>query len=702
MASPSEQAEGLFGPEADNRVTGELLLKLQPGAVATFSESIPSGPLGSRGFNLPTALGLPTVDAVLSAHPIRSITRLHDPLPMEAMALAEDRALGATFRVRLRDEGNLDQACRDLAQAADVEVVEPNRWREASVLPNDPGFSSQWGLARIHCPEAWALTRGSRRVVVAVVDTGVDLDHPELAPLLLPGQDLVDLAGTSPPAGTRFEGDWLQRDDRPQDEVGHGTHVAGTIACASNTGFGVAGINWLCSLLPVKVLTRVVSTQAPERVRAIGSSADIAAGIRWAVDHGAQIINLSLGSYSSTFVERDAVAYAVSRGVVVVAAMGNDGSGTPAYPAAYPGVIAVGATDPTDQRARFSNFGSHLSLVAPGSDILSTDWKSTHGSKSGTSMACPHVSGVAALILAWNPQLKAEDILTILRETADPLRANTSDSIPNDYYGYGLVNAVAALQRASPNEAPKPNPYSPYVPGNAPYPPPRPPFTFPPSPPTPTMPTAPAFRPTLTLTRPTLTRPTFFTRPTLTRPTFTRPTPTTLPAIPPRPTLTTFPPRPTLTTLPPRPTLTTFPPRPTLTTFPRPTLTTFPRPTIRTFPIDTPGFPSPAIGGVASSYESYADPYADPYGAYSDPYGYAASGYEAYDPYAGYGYEAQAYDPYGAYAAASADPYGYGYGAYGNEYGTGYDPYGTDPYAGATAYEGYTGYEGYYDPYQGY
>lgn len=737
QTEPAQELGSLFGPEADNTVAGELLLKLQAGALADVSESIPSGPPGIRSDTLPTLFGLPAVDTVLRAHPIRSITRLHGPMPTEAMAREEDRSLGATFRVRLAEGGDLERVCAELAQAAEVEVLEPNRWREASLLPNDPGFASQWGLARIHCPQAWDLTRGHRGVVVAVVDTGIDLDHPELAPLLLPGLDVVDLADTAPPAGTHFEGDWLQRDDRPQDEVGHGTHVAGTIACASNNGRGVTGINWFCSLLPVKVLTRIVSNGAPERVHAVGSAADIAAGIRWAVDHGAQIINLSLGGYTSTFVERDAVAYAIARGVLVVAAMGNDGSGTPVYPAAYPGVMAVGATDPYDSPAPFSNFGSHLSLMAPGTDILSTAWKATQGTQSGTSMACPHVSGVAALLKAWNPSLSAEQIATLLRETAEPLRAKATDPIPNDVYGYGLVNAIAALQRASPKEVPRPNPFRPPFPGNTLPTVTRPPFTRPTQTRPPTMPTLPTLtRPTLTLTRPT--NPTF---PTQTRPTLPRPPLDVRAANTP---YNPYPPRLTLFTRPTLPTNPTFPTNPTIVrpTFTRPTCTRIPctRPTYDTRTIGPrtintinpgPGGPAgpvgfgPAGAMAATGYEAYADPYgayadpygaysdpygayADPYGAYADPYGYGASGYEAYDPYAGYGagygYEAQAYDPYGS-GASYADPAGgYDpYGTYADYHGAGYDPYAADPYAGASGYEGYTGYEGYaYDPYQGY
>ena len=392
----TDAASSLLQPGDDNIVKGELLLKLSPAANNSVRSSIPSGPLGTRMYGVPGGFGIAEIDKVLERFGAQSVVKLHQPASPVTAAMA-DQALGGTYRVRISENADVAAAVAALSRAASVEVAEANRWREASATPNDPGFQQQWGLAQINCPAAWDLTTGVASVVVAVVDTGVDLDHPELAPLLLPGQDLVDLAGSSPPPGTRFEGDWMGRDAEPQDEVGHGTHVAGTIACITNNAFGVAGVTWHCSILPVKVLTRVVQIAPPNRVSGVGSAADIAAGIRWAVDHGAHILNMSLGGYGDTFVERDAVAYAVSKGVVVVAAMGNDNTDQPSFPASYPGVIAVGAVDQSNHRAVFSNFGPHISVVAPGVDIYSTVWNDGFDTKSGTSMASPHVAGVASV-----------------------------------------------------------------------------------------------------------------------------------------------------------------------------------------------------------------------------------------------------------------------------------------------------------------
>jgi hypothetical protein len=284
------------------------------------------------------------------------------------------------------------------------------------------------------------------------------MDHPDLQAQLLSGYDAVDLAGVAPNPGWHFEGDFLSRDNDPQDEVGHGTHVAGTIGALTDNSVGVAGVVWQCKILPVKVLARMVKDSDPSIVTGVGTATDIATGIRWAADHGAHIINLSLGGYNDTFPERDAVAYAVSKGCLVVAAMGNDDVSTPFYPAAYPDVVSVGAINQNDQRVSKantadwwgSNMGEHIDVVAPGLNIRSTDWDNGYSYKSGTSMAAPHVSGVAALIKSCNPGLTAAQMADILRDTARALQDDPADPVPNERYGHGLVDAQAAVARACP------------------------------------------------------------------------------------------------------------------------------------------------------------------------------------------------------------------------------------------------------------
>jgi subtilisin family serine protease len=446
---PPDRFGSIFG--ADNIVPGEVILALAADAAAQVTASLPSLPAAAEAI---TDLGVPDVNQVLASLDVVDVSKIHGPSPTtveNGLVMANDLGLEGTLRVRYAAAEDPQAVADRLSGLDGVAWAEPSRWRETfATTPNDPQFASQWGLNRIGCPDAWDLTTGDPAIVVAVVDTGVDLNHPELASLLVPGQDLVDFtAGSIPQPGWVFEGDYTGVDPVPQDEVGHGTHVAGTICCLSNNGTGVAGVSWNVRLLPVRVLARVRETSSG-RVSGLGSSANIAAGIRWAVDNGARVINMSLGGSGDAMVEREAVAYAVSKGVVVVAAMGNDNTTAPSYPAAYPDVIAVAATDSSDHRASFSNRGPHIDISAPGVGIVSTYWDDTYATLSGTSMASPHVAGVAALVLSRNHALTAAQVGNILRTTARPLRDAPADPVPNDAYGYGLVQAAAAVRQAAP------------------------------------------------------------------------------------------------------------------------------------------------------------------------------------------------------------------------------------------------------------
>lgn len=449
-----------FGPVlrgADSIIPGEVLLTLQPDAAAAMTSSVPLHPAGV--FGAAETLGVDDLDAVLADLGAHDITRLA-PSPVgiagaqalegSELGLLEgpDHLLSRSFRVRIDPGADVEAAVSRLAAVATVELAEPNRWRETMITPNDPLLGSQWGLTKINAPAAWDISTGSGSVVVGVIDSGCDLDHPELAPLLVGGYDMVDLgASPTPPAGWRFEGDFSGRDAIPEDEVGHGTHVAGTIAAATNNAAQVAGVGWQTAIMPVKALTRMVRI-SDGRVSGVGSSADVAAAVRWAADHGAHVINMSLGSDTATSVESSAIAYAIGKGVVVVAAMGNDGTANPSYPAAYPGVVAVGAIDSADKKASFSQTGSHISLAAPGVGILSTYLAGGTTTMSGTSMATPHVAGVAALIKAVKPSATGAEIAAILRDTARPLTDAAGDPVPNDAYGHGCLDARAALAKA--------------------------------------------------------------------------------------------------------------------------------------------------------------------------------------------------------------------------------------------------------------
>lgn len=249
------------------------------------------------------------------------------------------------------------------------------------VPPNDPRYAEQWSLPVIGLPEAW-VNLPSRNVTVAVIDSGICANHPDLQGRILAGYDFVD------------------DDNDPTDTFGHGCGVAGVIAANSNNGIGIAGVAPNVQIMPLRVLNNI----------GLGSYSSIANAIVYAVDNGADIINLSLAGPTSSVILEAAVAYAVNNGVVVIAAAGNFGQEGAYYPAAYPSVIAVGSVDPvTLTRSSFSNFGADIDVWAPGRDILTTNMLGDYEFVSGTSFAAPIVAGITALSEAFDTPLNTED-----------------------------------------------------------------------------------------------------------------------------------------------------------------------------------------------------------------------------------------------------------------------------------------------------
>lgn len=312
----------------------------------------------------------------------------------------------------------------------EVEWAELDHLRDLMRLPGEPsGRRFQWNLKKIQAEQAWDLTHGSPDVVVALLDTGIDGSHPDLAGKLVPGYD------------------FLNDDPDPADDSGHGTHNAGIVAAASDSGSGIAGVAWGARVMPIKVLN----------AGGVGPDSVIARGLVYAVDHGARVINMSFGNPTASQVLAQAVRYAYSRGAVLVAAAGNTANLDNAviYPAAYDQVLAVGATDEEDNTPEFSQHHPYVGISAPGVGIISTFWRGAsygdYASASGTSSAAPHVSGVAALVLSMNPGLANTDVVRILEETSDDLGVPGRD----EYYGAGRVNALRAVLSARPDAAPK-------------------------------------------------------------------------------------------------------------------------------------------------------------------------------------------------------------------------------------------------------
>lgn len=291
------------------------------------------------------------------------------------------------------------------------------------VTPDDELFEQyQWNLRRLGLPQAWGLTTGSPSVIIAILDTGVSHGHPDLARKLIPGYDFVNDSGF------------------PDDDHGNGTHVAGIAAAETNNRSGIAGIAWQARLMPVKVLDRA----------AYGDPARAAQGVVWAVDHGASIINLGLAGTTRSPELEEAIRYAYDRGVLTVAPVASNGTSEVSYPAASPYVLAVSATDRQDRRLPSSNTGDYISVAAPGEQVASTfrspGGADTYAVAGTTAQAAAQVTGVAALLLAINPQLRPDDIRSILEASADDAGPPGRDSET----GFGRINAARATLFAAP------------------------------------------------------------------------------------------------------------------------------------------------------------------------------------------------------------------------------------------------------------
>jgi serine protease len=357
-------------------------------------------------------------------------------------------------------------AIKELSRRSDVIYAQPNYLYQPSAVPNDEYYSYQWHYPQINLPQAWDITTGASSVIVSVIDTGVLLSHPDLSGQLVAGYDFIsspDISG---------DDDGIDNDPNDVGDAGeggsssfHGSHVAGTIAAASNNSRGVAGVAWGTRIMPIRVLGK-----------GGGTSYDIIQGILFSAglpnDSGtlpaqrADVINMSLGGEAADQATLNAITAARNAGVIIIAAAGNENTSVLSYPASYVGVVSVSAVDLNRTRASYSNYGTKIDVAAPGGDVmadlngdgkpdgvLSTAADDSSGSiqytytfYDGTSMAAPHVAGVVALMKSVYPGLTPAEFDSML--LSGELTSDIGATGRDDLYGYGLIDAYKAVAAA--------------------------------------------------------------------------------------------------------------------------------------------------------------------------------------------------------------------------------------------------------------
>jgi subtilisin family serine protease len=373
------------------------------------------------------------------------------------------------YKIQIQKSTTLEETLYALRRNPDVEYAEPNYITYVAETPNDPLFEYQYALSNpgsgppgspqekerpdIKATAAWEETKGDEDIIIAVLDTGVDYNHEDLAAKIWINQPEYNGVNGIDDDGNGYTDDiygydFVNDDGDPMDDNAHGTHVAGIAAAETDNGIGIAGVAWNCKILPAKIMDD----------QGEGVYSDMSEAIIWAADNGAHVINLSLGGDFPSQTLENALKIAYDKNIVIVAAAGND-AGAVIYPAAYDDYcLAVAATDDNDSRWVWSNFGPEIDVAAPGVDILSLVPSWFPGQVppwdpgdipygwigDGTSMATPHVAGLAALIKSVKPWLTASEIMNVIRYTADDV--NSANNLGrDDYIGYGRINMKKAL-----------------------------------------------------------------------------------------------------------------------------------------------------------------------------------------------------------------------------------------------------------------
>lgn len=383
-----------------------------------------------------------------------------------------------SFRVAQFPKGtDIHSVISELAALEEVEFAEPDfiahGGSAAAAIPNDAFYYRQWSLnnkgtfslaqskksSDIDMQNAWQVTQGDSNIIVGIIDSGLKLDHPEFADRIWKNYKEIANNGIDDDKNGYIDDvqgwDFVNSDNDPGDDFGHGTNVAGILGATGNNSIGYAGMDWKCKLMALKGLDSTNSGYYSMWIDAI----------YYAVNQGAKVLNMSLGGTSNSTALQKAINYALSKNVVVVACMMNTNSATTYYAAGFPGVIAVGSTDPDDQRSSpffwsatsGSNYGKHISVVAPGNYIYGLNHQSDTNFNyywGGTSQATPHVAGLASLLLSLNPGFTPAQIKSIIEKTAIDQVGNPAEDTPgwDQYYGYGRINAYKALLTTAENQ----------------------------------------------------------------------------------------------------------------------------------------------------------------------------------------------------------------------------------------------------------
>ena len=409
-------------------VLGEFIVKFNAEAVIDVSES----------FNGWISTSLSSIDVLNEKYHVACVERLFRTCNISG---CENPYLYNIFKFSVPQSSDILSIVQEYILDPFVVYAEPNYLVRACMTPNDPYFYLQWALhntgqsggtpdADIDAPESWDIETGDENIVIMISDTGVDWNHPDLAANIWINSDEI-LDGSDTDRNGFVDDirgwDFVNNDNNPMDDNGHGTSCAGIVSAATNNNIGVAGICWNSVIMPVKGLN----------YHGYGTYSDMAKGIKYAADNGANVISMSwTGTYSDTI--KYVVDYAYDKGAVLVAAAGNDGNSNKKYPAAYANVIAVAATNNKDSKISASNYGPWIDVAAPGWEVYTTDLNDDYTYFSYTSCATPHVAGLAGLILSKTSSYSPAKVMSIIRNNTDPC-----ESVYD--IGTGRINAYKAL-----------------------------------------------------------------------------------------------------------------------------------------------------------------------------------------------------------------------------------------------------------------